>query len=238
MARSKAKLYPGTGNEFYITLDDALKYTVLLSINYEGGSATTKVLYKQNFYCNQVVNVNSLQHNSYLFEGKLFQLTFCPNDMLIEIKNVATDSALVSFHASKDSIIAFASTEISKNEVSSRPPNIIWSLKYNSNTSNKKDLRAKDFFRAINAHELSLTAERVGDKVVLKIGESHENSVSKSGCYAPGGFSGGGGFSGRVYVLPSYSFHAQSETFFKTIMKTPESPIILFQDVMTQNPIN
>lgn len=234
-AKKKAKLYTNNSSRIYITIDESYKYTLLFSIDIEQHVSKSDVFFKTNYYCNQVDRPEIIQHNSFLFKDRLVQAVLCPQHFLLEIKNIEKDSAVISFHAQRDSAITFASSGIIKRERNTVSQANIFGAKNENSTNTKRDLRTKDFFRAVNLHDFSFLIAEAKGYVVIKMGEAH-NLLKAGG----GGFSYMGAAPGSPGSMPVYtggyrSKSGESETYFKTIMKNFDFPEILDEDIDTKS---
>jgi hypothetical protein len=233
-AKRKVKLYTDNSSKIYITLDESYKYTLLLTIDLEQNTSKSDIFFKTNYYCNQVDRPEIIQHNSFLFKDRLVQAVLCPQHFLLQIKNIEKDSALISFHAQRDSAISFASSGIIKSDENTITRRSLFGTRKENTTTAKKDLTSKDFFKAVNMHDFSFLIAESQGYVVVKIGESHSLFRTTGGSMDYMGGPPGSPGSMPVYHPGHTSRADQIETYFKTVMKSLDTTEILDEDIDTK----
>jgi len=262
--KSLTKLYVQGNGEVVLTIDSNFQFTALFKIDLNNFTSKSKFIRKSFFYCNDNEYASDLKSNSFVYKDKILQGVFCRNDMLMQLKDISTDSIVTELHASRDSSsIDFASSNLIKREESKKKTIGIVALiesdfRFESNVrkEKEKELKTGSFFRAVNNSYFTFLIVQQGEFMILKIGEAHDavqsNGVSVSAGPIGGVHPVGGGFTpfGKASAagLPSNQFTyfytagptyrrevvGEIETYFKTIFKSGFSEFVPSTDIETK----
>lgn len=243
--KSQDKLYIMGDGKILLTLDNNYQYSIVYEINLSNYSSELKMFRKNFFYCNSMDNESAIQTNSYVYQDKILVGVFCYKDLLLQLKKMDNDSLIMEFHAARDSVVGFSSSGLIKRETGKQTlMGPLWLKKTEStHEQSQKDLRTKDFFKAVNKSSLSFLITSMPDVLVMKIGEAHDYQTGGGGGgmhFTPGGSVG---TPGGMVSMPGYwssmpggyaSKYGQAETYFKTILNKETLEFIPEKNISTK----
>ncbi len=242
--KSADKLYIQGNGEVILTLDNNFQFTLIFKINLNNYTSESKIIRKNFSYCNSNENANAVQTNSFVYGDKILQGVFCRNDLLLQLKNINTESLIKEWYASRDSAITFSSSSLIKREEGKQTvQGPLWLTKKETlKDKSEKDLKTKDFFKAVNKSTLSFLIVPHDPYLLIKIGEAHDLQTGGGGG-APM-YMGGGSVStpGGTVSLPGYwtsggagyaSKSGKIETYFKTVLQKENLEFVPSTDLYT-----
>ncbi|MBS1597782.1 MAG: hypothetical protein JST75_06130 [Bacteroidetes bacterium] len=239
------KLYIQGDGQIIITLDSNVQYTTLFKIDLNNFTSESRFIRKSFYYCNNNEDASAVKSNSFVYRDKILQGVFCRNELLLQLKYILSDSLIEEFHASRDSAITFASSAlIKRKEGKSDIIGILgWNLKKTIREQTEKDLKTKDFFKAVNGSNFTFVIVPKNEYLVIKVGEAHDLMQTRFGASntfmtrtivnAP---------SGPVSVPtwtdsgPTYrsSKIGETETYFKTVLDKSSLEFLPSNDLQTK----
>ena len=236
--QAKAKLYLQPAGSLVLTLDKDYRYTVLWRIDIDDSVCVGKKFEKTYSNCNYLSNANAVQTNSFVYQDKLLQAVFCNKDLLMQLKDISTSSVIGEYHAVRDSAIGFASSGlITKLEGAREYKGILEEKEKDDGGRSVKDLKTKEFFKAVNRSELSLLIVPQGDYLVIKTGEAHTVTRQGQGI-GFSSFGATGAIISGVRMMFSVEVYAsktgQSETYITTLLKKRDLELVPQTSIVTK----
>jgi hypothetical protein len=194
----KLKIYVDNTDHIQLTFDNLIHWTMYFDIDLNNLKHENRVFYKQTSECNEMEENRQqwIKSNSFVYNDKILQAYYCPEHIFLQVKDIRTGNILTEYHASKDSAISFANTDLIesteyKAEFGGRLKPAYAGL------DKKKELSTRKFFRRLNLIQVTAIPDNNGN-IIVKLGESEPL------------MSGGGG--GGPMMVPGGSFSTPGGT--------------------------